>query len=113
MYTEAAGEAATRGAEVTTRHFAAGELSLRACLRDLREACGARLVVSEGGPTLLRELLAERLVDELVLTIAPMLVAGDGRSVVHGPLFDPPAGLRLEDVLRAQDHLFLRYVPVA
>ena len=40
---------------------------------------GARVVVSEGGPTLLRELLAERLVDELEL-----IAAGKGNaSIAH------------------------------
>ena len=51
-------------------------LTAAACLRRLRED-GARVVVSEGGPTLLRELLAEGLVDDLVLTIAP----GDRRGL--------------------------------
>ena len=62
-----------------------GTLSVRACLRRLREEHGAGLVVTEGGPTLLRGMFAEGLVDDLVLTLAPQLVAGTGRSVLHGP----------------------------
>ena len=97
-------------ADVEALRMAEGTLTAAACLRHLR-AGGARVVVSEGGPTLLRELLAEGLVDDLVLTIAPALVAGEGRSVVNGPVFDPPLALELRDVLRGGDHLFLHYVP--
>jgi len=40
---------------------------------------GARYVHAEGGPTLNAGLLADDLVDELDLTIAPLMVAGPGR----------------------------------
>lgn len=100
-----------RGADVLALRAAPGTLTARRCLEHLHDHEGARVVVSEGGPTLLRELLAERLVDDLVLTIAPALVAGEGRSIVHGPVFDPPVALELRGVLRAEDHLFLHYVP--
>lgn len=113
VYTEADGDVPDRGAEITTHRFDPGGLNARACLRHLRLELGATVVVSEGGPTLLRELLAEGLVDDLVLTVAPALVAGEGRSVVHGPVFDPPIGLELRELLRAGDHLFLHYVPAA
>lgn len=98
-------------ADVQVLRMEPGTLTSRACLQHLRSEFGARVVVSEGGPTLLRELLAEGLVDDLVLTIAPALVAGDGRSIVHGPVLDPPLALELRDVLRGEDHLFLHYVP--
>lgn len=98
-------------ADVEVLRMEAGTLSAAACLRRLRADAGARVVVSEGGPTLLHELLAEGLVDDLVLTVAPALVAGDGRSVINGPVFDPPLALELRDVLRGEDHLFLHYVP--
>ncbi len=113
VYTAAEGDAPSRGADVTTHHFPVGELNARACLRHLRTQAGVRVLVSEGGPTLLRELVAEGLVDDLVLTIAPALVAGTGRSVVNGPVFDPPQALALREVLRSEDHLFLHYVPAA
>ena len=81
----------------------------RACLVGSGGADGARLVVTEGGPTLLRELVADGLVDDLVLTVAPFLVAGDGRLVLHGPTLDPPVRMSLRAVLRGEDHLFLHY----
>jgi len=113
VYTEAGDEAPSRGADVRTHRFEQGGLNARACLRHLRLELGAKVVVSEGGPTLLRELLAEGLVDDLVLTVAPALVAGEGRSVVHGAVFDPPLDLELREVLRSGGHLFLHYVPAA
>ena len=78
-------------------------------------ARGAELVLCEGGPHLLGQLLGADLVDELFLTIAPQL-AGRSRSIarlslVEGTAFnvaDAPWG-RLADLRRAGDHLFARY----
>ena len=100
------------GAQVELARFAPGTLTVAAALERLAEG-GARVVLAEGGPTLLHALVGEGLVDDLVLTLAPALVAGEGRSVLHGPVLDPPAHLRLADVLRAGDHLFLHYVPAS
>ncbi len=113
VFTESEDELPGCGADVVLERFAPGQLTARGCLQRLRASGGVRTVLSEGGPTLLHELVRERLLDELILTIASLLVAGDGRSVVHGPVFEPPVALRLDDVARAEDYLFLRYVPVA
>jgi riboflavin biosynthesis pyrimidine reductase len=110
LYTESEAAAPAPGAQIETERFAPGTLSLAAALGHLRRERGVRLLVAEGGPTLLRRLLADGLVDELILTLAPLLVAGDGPGVVDGPALDPPARMRLAEVLRAEDHLFLRYV---
>lgn len=110
VLTESDAAVAGRGADVEVERFAPGTLTARACLQRLK-ARGADTVLSEGGPTLLHELLRERLVDELVLTLSPKVVAGDGLSVVNGAVFDPPLELRLQDVSRAGDLLVLRYVP--
>lgn len=111
--TESQAELPAAPAQVEALRTAPGTLTARACLEHLHAEHGARLVVSEGGPTLLRELLAEGLVDDLVLTIAPKLVAGDGPAVVQGAVLDPPRTLSLRAVLRGEDHLFLHYVPLA
>jgi len=76
----------------------------------LGEAYGVRALLSEGGPRLLGALAAEGLVDELFLTVAPLLAAGDAPTPLHGPPLDPPARLALHDVQRADDHLFLHYL---
>ncbi|MBO0827402.1 MAG: dihydrofolate reductase family protein, partial [Streptosporangiales bacterium] len=63
----------------------------------------------EGGPRLLTQFLARRLVDELCLTIAPTVVSGDGRRLTDGPALAPPAGLELAQVLEDESYLFLTY----
>jgi riboflavin biosynthesis pyrimidine reductase len=78
-------------------------------LADLREREGARVVLCEGGPRVLRALVARGLIDDLVLTIAPLLAAGDAPTPLSGPALDPPAQLALAGTWRADDHLFLHY----
>jgi len=111
--TESQDELPPAAAQVQALRLPPGAHSARACLEHLHSGHRARLVVSEGGPTLLRELLAAGLVDDLVLTVAPKLVAGAGPAVVHGAVFDPPLALALRAVLRGGDHLFLHYVPAS
>lgn len=78
-------------------------------LAHLASAHGAQLVLCEGGPRLLTALAAEGLLDDLVLTVAPMLAAGDGPGLLAGPALDPPVVLELTGAWRADDHLFLHY----
>jgi riboflavin biosynthesis pyrimidine reductase len=80
-----------------------------AVLGDLRRR-GVRSLLCEGGPTLNRVLLASGVVDELFLTVAP-IVSGDDReaAIVAGGRLSPPAAVALEWVLRHGDELFLRY----
>jgi riboflavin biosynthesis pyrimidine reductase len=79
-----------------------------AALADLR-ARGVRALLSEGGPTLLRGLLEDGVVDELFLTLSPELVGGDERRLIPGPPLDPVIELSLAWVLEADGELFLRY----
>jgi riboflavin biosynthesis pyrimidine reductase len=82
---------------------------------DVAARDGARLVVSEAGPTVFGGLLAAHLVDELFLTVAPQLAGrADGaprRSLVEGVRLwpDDARWARLVSGRRAGDHLFLRY----
>lgn len=78
-------------------------------------ATGARLVLTEGGPTLLARFLADGALDELFLTLAPQIAGrepGQPRlALVEGHAFAPeraPWG-ELLAAKRAGDHLFLRY----
>lgn len=61
---------------------------------------GLRRIVCEGGPQLLGELIEGGLIDELCLTIAPVLAAGPSTRIATSPLaVDRPAELvRLERV---------------
>jgi len=78
-------------------------------LAELRER-GRRRILCEGGPTLFGRLVAAGLVDELFLTLSPVL-AGDGLSLVEGETLLPHrrVAATLAGVRRHGAHLFLRY----
>ena len=69
-----------------------------------------RRVACEGGPTLFGSLIAAGLVDELDLSVAPLLAAGDATRIAHGPLPAAPLSMRLASVLHGNDMLMLRYL---
>lgn len=58
-------------------------------------ARGLQRLLSEGGPSLLRDLLAAGAVDELCLTTVPRLVAGEHPRVTTGAPLDVPLRLGL------------------
>lgn len=60
-----------------------GRVDMATALRGLR-ADGAEVVVCEGGPSLNAALVAEDLVDEWCVTLAPAVVGGDSARVVLG-----------------------------
>lgn len=70
---------------------------------------GARFALCEGGPTLNGTLVAAGLVDELCLTLAPMVVAGDSARLAHGTAPNAPLELDLGHVLVDEGELLLRY----
>jgi riboflavin biosynthesis pyrimidine reductase len=86
------------------------EATPTAALADLHRR-GVRALLSEGGPRLHRSLLAAGLVDELFLTITPLLTGDELEpTIVAGGKLVEPIGLDLRWVLRAGTELFLRYV---
>jgi riboflavin biosynthesis pyrimidine reductase len=71
---------------------------------------GYRKLLCEGGPTLLATVAADGVLDELCLTIAPMLVGGASRRVLEGPVLSPALRMRLTQLLQDDDDLlFARY----
>jgi riboflavin biosynthesis pyrimidine reductase len=81
---------------------------------DVLRGRGHALVLAEAGPTTFGSLLANALVDELFLTLSPVLAGrlGPGRlALVEGVELMPELRVAptLLSVRRAQDHLFLRY----
>jgi riboflavin biosynthesis pyrimidine reductase len=90
------------------------EVDLRAAVAVLRDR-GNELILSEGGPTLFGSLLDADLVDELFLTVSPLLAGrapGDARrSLVEGTELLPGgrSQSRLLGVRAHGGHLFLRY----
>lgn len=69
---------------------------------------GHRVVLCEGGPTWLGEVVAADRLDELLLSISP-LMGGDPLPVAVTPPGAGVSGFTLEGVLREDDTLFLRY----
>lgn len=67
-------------------------------------------VLCEGGPQLLGDLVVAQLVDEMCLTLAPMLLAGPADRIAHSLGEPSPQGLRLASALHDDDTLLLRYV---
>jgi riboflavin-specific deaminase-like protein len=78
-------------------------------LADLR-ARGVRSLLSEGGPTVHGALHAAGVVDELFLTIAPLITGdADEPNIVEGGRLPDAAELELVSVERVGSELFLRY----
>ncbi len=83
------------------------EVDLVAARAALHER-GLGQVLCEGGPRLFGSLLAADLVDELCLTVSPMLTGPGPGRIVAGPAAST-LRLRLGNVLHANDNLLLRY----
>jgi riboflavin biosynthesis pyrimidine reductase len=95
-------------AQVTLHELPAGHGELADVLRSLRQEHGIRSLLCEGGPTLFTALLADDLVDELFLTLAPTIVGGAELGITDARLADL-IHLRLVRVLEHDGTLFLRY----
>jgi riboflavin-specific deaminase-like protein len=102
------------GAEVDyIRAERSGALDLSDALAQLRERLHVRTLLCEGGPHLNSQLLAAGLVDELFLSLSPLLAgddpAGEALRIVAGSSFQPPVALELVAAFEHDSHLFLRY----
>nr|WP_189081373.1 pyrimidine reductase family protein [Mangrovihabitans endophyticus] len=82
-------------------------VDLAAAVRLLRER-GATQVLCEGGPRLFGALLVADLVDELCLTVSPLLAGGSAGRIASGPS-GVARRMALRHVLAEEDMLFLRY----
>lgn len=79
----------------------------RVDLAELRQRLadrGHHHLLAEGGPHLLRDLVAEGLLDELDASLVPHLVCGSHRRITDGAPVDVPVRLHL---LLEQDHTLL------
>jgi riboflavin biosynthesis pyrimidine reductase len=97
-----------------------GSPDVHAAWRQIRALHGDGLIVCEGGPTLLTMLAAQRMLDQLVLCISPLLVGGAGKRLIEPSaesgwldLAEPPSGfpLNLEPlaIATAEGFVFVRY----
>jgi riboflavin biosynthesis pyrimidine reductase len=93
----------------------AAPLSARAVLDAVGRTRKSDLVLIEAGPRLMSDFFAERLLDELFLTLAPQVAGRDGSverpGFVSGKLFAPehPVWGTIVGLKRGGDHLLLRY----
>jgi riboflavin biosynthesis pyrimidine reductase len=83
------------------------EVDLKAALDGLSDR-GLGQVSCEGGPRLLASLAAAGLLDELDLTISPLLAGPGAGRIIAGAGFDPPK-MDLAHVLHEDGFLFCRY----
>ena len=76
---------------------------------DLLGERGFRHVLVEGGPTLNGALAGAGVLDELCLTVAPRLAAGDAKRILTGPALAAPPELTVRSLCEEDGYLFLRY----
>ncbi|EFE66392.1 bifunctional deaminase-reductase domain-containing protein [Streptomyces viridosporus ATCC 14672] len=70
---------------------------------------GHTRLLTEGGPRLLGQLVAAGALDELCLTVSPMLTAGDAQRIAGGPPVTLPRRFALKSMLEEDGFLFTRY----
>ncbi|MFI0349248.1 pyrimidine reductase family protein [Actinomadura sp. 9N407] len=114
LTTETADPGRLRAAREHAEVITAGRdgLDFRAAFARLAELGRPRLLC-EGGPLVLAQVAAAGILDELCLTVSPVLASGSAPRVLDGPSLPPPSRLRLAHVLEDADgegFLFLRYV---
>jgi len=74
------------------------------------EALGEPTVLTEGGPGIIHQLIGDGLLDELCLTVAPVLVGGRSKRVGSGAGDANLTDMRLVHSAHDGSFLFLRYV---
>ncbi|MEU9910788.1 pyrimidine reductase family protein [Streptomyces sp. NPDC051001] len=70
---------------------------------------GFTRLLTEGGPRLLGQFVAAEVLDELCLTVSPMLTAGDAQRIAGGPSVAVPHRFALVSLLEEEGFLFGRY----
>ncbi|HEY0497903.1 MAG TPA: pyrimidine reductase family protein [Kutzneria sp.] len=99
-------ELSDAGADVVIAGDADVDLSVALAELDKR---GLRRVSCEGGPHLFGGLIEAGLVDQLCLSVSPVLAGGDASRIAVGPPPVAPRELDLESVLTDNGFLMLRY----
>lgn len=84
------------------------EVDLQGLLEHLHRERGIESVSCEGGPTVLHNLIAAGLVDDLFLTHNPVLTGDGERSLMHG-ILPAPVAAELRWVLEGEGELFTRW----
>lgn len=79
-------------------------------LRLLRKEFEAEVLLVEGGPHVSAQLMALDVVDELRLTVSPVVIGGDARRIVADAPLPRAVPLKLAGLLEDDGFLFLRYL---
>jgi riboflavin-specific deaminase-like protein len=83
--------------------------TLREALAELAARHGVRRIICEGGPHLNASLASESLIDELFLSISPILVGGSDATILAGDLLDEPQRLDLLMLLSNDAGIYAHY----
>lgn len=70
---------------------------------------GHHRLLTEGGPRLLGQLVAADALDEMCLSLAPVVALGDAARIMNGPAVAVPERFALTSVLEEAGFLFTRY----
>ncbi|KOG37791.1 dihydrofolate reductase family protein [Streptomyces decoyicus] len=70
---------------------------------------GHTRLLTEGGPMLLGQIAAAGALDELCLSLAPVVAVGDAARIMNGPALPVPERFALASVLEEAGFLFTRY----
>lgn len=103
------------GGEQSLAHAVAAQLECPtivepvAVAQSLRRDFGVRSLLLEGGPRINAPFFAAELVDELFLTVAPLLTGADDPFPIIAGALPVPQRLHLIGALTGDEHLFLRY----
>ncbi|WP_328320429.1 pyrimidine reductase family protein [Streptomyces sp. NBC_00388] len=92
----------------------AGDASAVDPARAVRELAGLgfRRLLTEGGPRMLGQFVAAGVLDELCLTLSPVLTSGDAQRIVGGPGLTVPDRFALAALLEEAGFLFARYLRI-
>ena len=105
-----ASDGVIEGAAAQVEYLRSSPVDLTAALARVRADLGVRSILCEGGPHLNASLLAAGLVDELFLTMVPMLAGGAGAlTIVGAAALHEPLALELVWLLESAGELFARY----
>lgn len=76
----------------------------------LNHLAAAKVILLEGGPTLNGQFAFAGLVDEINLSVAPVLLSGDSPRIARGGELVPPQEMRRDRVLLGDRLMFVRYL---
>jgi riboflavin biosynthesis pyrimidine reductase len=97
-------------AQLTVIRTAGETIDFSSAFATLRSDYDVTSALLEGGPTLLGTLIGLGLVDELFLTLSPVIAGGgSGPTTVEGAPLPEPVRVELESLLELDSNLFFRY----